>query len=80
MIKRTTKVLEATCDGCGRSLVSRPAPDHVSVNYGLLSGHFGYGSLLDQVFDKVEYHVCEECFEKALGAFRRPAGPVGKAT
>jgi hypothetical protein len=66
-IKTEHTVIVATCDGCKKSLVCSGQANNV--NYGLLRSSFGYGSRLDDIVDaKKDHHLCEECWEKALGS------------
>jgi len=66
MIQKETKVIVATCDGCKRSLICPHKPHNT--NYGRLQTSFNYGSRLDDAGHPEEYHLCEDCWEKALAA------------
>lgn len=66
MIEKETTVKVAICDGCRRSLICPHRPNNV--NYGHLQTSFGYGSRLDTIRESEEYHLCEDCWEKALAA------------
>lgn len=64
MIKIEKKVTEAHCDACKKSLIDHEEPHNT--NYGLLKTAFGYGSRLDDIGQEKSYHLCEDCWEKAL--------------
>lgn len=66
MIKLEKKVVEAYCDACKKSLVDKAMPHNT--NYGLLRSSFGYGSPLDDIEGQPDFHLCEECWMKALKA------------
>ena len=66
MIKVEEKVVEAKCDACKKNLVDKHKPHNT--NFGLLRPRFGYGSRLDDVGQGSDYHLCEDCWEKALAA------------
>lgn len=66
MIQRETKFILAICDGCKRSLIDAHKPHNA--NYGRLQTSFNYGSRLDDIGNPEEYHLCEDCWEKALAA------------
>jgi hypothetical protein len=65
MFRVEKKVIDATCDGCGASLIS-PGTDNA--NFGFLKSAFGYGSPIDNCGNPDEFHLCEKCWTKALSA------------
>lgn len=82
MIKKETIYTEYVCDACGRILnknmgpssqeQSRPA---MSVHFGLLESHFGYGSdNMDCSGSRVKrsVYLCEKCFTVAMHSLRLP--------
>lgn len=68
MIKIVTNVEKAECDACKANLLEDIGNGLHNTNYGELIHRFGYGSRLDALDRKVVYHVCEDCWEKALKA------------
>jgi hypothetical protein len=69
--RRIVKV--AVCDGCRAGLQDKGLP--ANVNFGLLKSSFGFGSRLDDIGHPNEWHLCEDCWEKALAAVGlKPSG------
>lgn len=63
MIRRNEpEILQCICDGCQKNCMDPPyGPHHAS-----LKASFGYGSRLDD--EASSFHLCEDCWEKALDA------------
>lgn len=84
MLKRRTVVDEARCDSCGDQLLRQVGgPSYWEANYGLLTHCFGFGSGRDRCGsnEPKEYHLCGECWDKALGAVGlKPADSEEEAT
>ncbi len=67
-IKENRSVLVTTdvlCDVCSSSTTV----NEVSVVFGVLSAHWGYGSKHDG--ERYEVHLCESCFFNTLAKLRR---------
>lgn len=76
MLKTENEITEAKCDACGKDLRSFLPRDTKcqSANYGEVKPHFGFGSDLDPMGGNIvpHYHLCEDCFAKALHAINLP--------
>jgi hypothetical protein len=76
MLKIEKEITEATCDACGKDLryFMKEGEKCRMANYGEVIPSFGYGSDLDPIGGNINphYHLCEECFAKALHAINLP--------
>src|SRR4029077_10782800 len=76
MIKVEKEIKEATCDSYGKDLryFMTPGEPRCHANYADVVPSFGYGSDLDQMGGTINprYHLCEECFAKAMNAINLP--------
>lgn len=73
-ITKKTEVTQANCDSCGKDLICVLGETTRNVNYADIVPSFGYGSDLDPMGGTINprYHLCEECFAKAMHAINLP--------